>query len=193
MGEKNVLYSAGVYVNFLTGVSNCIGYGQVNSSKYDSIKNVDSVSGCAFLFKSDVIKKIGLLDSEYFAYYEETDFCLRARKAGYKILYVPSAIAWHEGAATAKRSYQTKYFIPQQNQFRFIIKNFDAPHMILAFLFQTIVMTALFFAYYSTINRNSFILVARLKAIIWNLTNFRKSLKKRWEDYARASQAHSYF
>jgi GT2 family glycosyltransferase len=55
----------------------------------------DYVSGCAMLIKKDVFKKIGLFDERYFLYYEDADFSLRASKAGFDLLIVPSVSVRH--------------------------------------------------------------------------------------------------
>lgn len=55
----------------------------------------DYISGCAMLVKKDVFREIGLLDEKYFLYYEDADFCLRARKRDFKCLVVPSAKVTH--------------------------------------------------------------------------------------------------
>jgi GT2 family glycosyltransferase len=61
---------------------------------------VDYINGCAILIKKEVIDKIGLLDSTYFLYFEDSDFCFRARAAGYESLYVPSPAVWHKATAS---------------------------------------------------------------------------------------------
>jgi len=62
---------------------------------------VPGVSGCAFLMKKEVLEKVGLLDEDYFAYFEETDFCVRAKKIGYNVLLVPASRIYHKGGQTA--------------------------------------------------------------------------------------------
>lgn len=78
--------------------------------RYDEIdKNTDEekpeetgyMTGCAFLIKAKVVKEIGLLCEDFFLYYEDTDWSLRAKKAGYKIMYVPSAKIYHKVSRTA--------------------------------------------------------------------------------------------
>ena len=59
------------------------------------------VSGCAMLVRSEVIEKIGLLDPTYTIYCEDVDFSLRARRAGWKCLYEPSAIVWHKVSSSS--------------------------------------------------------------------------------------------
>jgi GT2 family glycosyltransferase len=53
------------------------------------------LSGCAMLIRKEVFKKIGLLDEDYFLYYEDTDFSWRARKNNFSLLVVPDARVYH--------------------------------------------------------------------------------------------------
>lgn len=64
---------------------------------------VFSASGGASLYKSSVLRDIGLFDEDFFAYYEDTDISFRAQLAGYKVAYVPNAIAYHKQGATSKK------------------------------------------------------------------------------------------
>ncbi|MFC1656345.1 glycosyltransferase family 2 protein [Patescibacteria group bacterium] len=54
------------------------------------------VSGCCMMLKSKMLKKIGLFDDRFFAYFEDTDLCIRAKKAGYKISVAEKAIIYHK-------------------------------------------------------------------------------------------------
>jgi GT2 family glycosyltransferase len=75
-----------------------------NENKYsDKPENVDSVIGCALLAKSELFHKIGYLNKDYFAYLEETEWCVRVSKASYKIVYVPKGKIWHKGGATSSK------------------------------------------------------------------------------------------
>ncbi|HEY3361718.1 MAG TPA: glycosyltransferase family 2 protein [Methanosarcina sp.] len=66
-------------------------------------KKVDAVTGCALLAKSEVFKKIGGLNKNYFAYFEEIEWCVRARNELYEIVYVPQGKVWHKGGATSNK------------------------------------------------------------------------------------------
>ncbi len=56
----------------------------------------DFLSGCALLVRREVFEQIGLFDENFFMYYEDLDFCLRARRQGYRLLLVPQARLWHQ-------------------------------------------------------------------------------------------------
>lgn len=63
---------------------------------------VDYITGAAMLIKREVIEKVGLMREEYFLYYEDVDWCIRARKTGYKCVLVPTSKVWHKVSATNK-------------------------------------------------------------------------------------------
>jgi GT2 family glycosyltransferase len=64
----------------------------------------DFVTGCCLMFRADALRRIGLLDKEFFAYYEDLDWSLRAREAGERLLFVPGAIVHHEVSHTFRRA-----------------------------------------------------------------------------------------
>jgi GT2 family glycosyltransferase len=67
----------------------------------DETHPCDWVSGASMLIRTDVIRQVGLLDEGYFLYFEEVDFCHRARSAGWTVWYVPDSRVVHlEGAST---------------------------------------------------------------------------------------------
>ena len=62
---------------------------------------VDWVGGASMMIRRAVIDQIGLLDETYFVYYEETDYCLRAKRAGWSSWYIPQSVIVHlEGQST---------------------------------------------------------------------------------------------
>lgn len=57
--------------------------------------HVDFISGCGMLIRRSVYEAVGGLSEDYFMYYEDLDFCLRAKQAGWLAMYVPTAVMWH--------------------------------------------------------------------------------------------------
>jgi GT2 family glycosyltransferase len=106
-----------------------IGIFEEDHGQYDEISDVDYVSGVAMMIKRELINKIGLLDERYFAYWEDVDYCFRARKAGFRIVYVPKAIVEHfEGFSWRKKSFLQK-FLSERNRFLFVLNNFSNREM----------------------------------------------------------------
>lgn len=78
---------------------------EVSPPVQDFAHRCNWISGASLMIRSTVFGKIGLLDDNYFLYFEEADFCLRTRKAGWEIWFVPESRVIHlEGAATGIRS-----------------------------------------------------------------------------------------
>ena len=94
----------------------------------------DWISGASLIVRREVFEQIGLLDEGYFLYFEEADFCIRARKAGWKIWFVPASRVVHfEGASTgiqdmARRRAQYWY----DSRRRYFVKHFGVLGLILA-------------------------------------------------------------
>jgi len=78
-----------------------IGIRQIDQGQFDRIRDVDYVTGCALLIRRSVIDEIGLLDESFRMYNEDADWCLRAREAGYRVLYTPEGKLWHKISSSA--------------------------------------------------------------------------------------------
>ncbi len=65
------------------------------------ILNIDYVYGASFAFPIDLVTKIGFFDEQFFLYYEEHDYCLRAKNAGYFFVWCKEAKVWHKGGSSA--------------------------------------------------------------------------------------------
>ena len=76
--------------------------------KKDEVYKTKYVTGCAMLIKAGVFKKIGLFDENFFLYWEDADFCLRARKAGFKSLIVSASWVYH--AEKSEKSNKNKIY-----------------------------------------------------------------------------------
>jgi len=94
------IWFAGGEVLLSRGLSRHIGIRERDTGRYDSIRDVDYVTGCALLARREVFEKIGYLDPVFAAYYEDTDFCMRARRAGFRVVYAPAGKVWHKISAS---------------------------------------------------------------------------------------------
>lgn len=85
--------------------------------------SVEWISGCGILVRRAVIEQIGMIDDRFFIYWEETEWCLRAAKAGWRIMHVPQAKLWHKGV---QRDYHPKPYVTYystRNRFLMIAKH----------------------------------------------------------------------
>jgi len=67
-------------------------------------QDVDWLSGCCFLLRRQTFEDVGGFDPDFFMYAEETDFCLRARQAGWRVCYVPSGDVMHDGGGSTRKA-----------------------------------------------------------------------------------------
>jgi GT2 family glycosyltransferase len=71
------------------------GWLEPDVTQFNELVHVDYISGCAMLLRRAALERVGLLDVEFFAYHEDLDWCMRARRAGYRVAYVPAGIVYH--------------------------------------------------------------------------------------------------
>lgn len=100
--NNNLVWFAGGSINQYLGTSKPYGIDQPESEKFNERKEVDFVVGCSMLFRRELIELIGWLDEDYFIYYEDTDWNLKAKKAGMKIVYVPDSLIYHKESSSTK-------------------------------------------------------------------------------------------
>lgn len=122
--HPDIIQHAGGMINMWKGKRYVRGYRESDSNQYDQIENVDFITGATLLIKSKVIKKIGVLDIDYFTYTEDVDLCYRASESSYKILYVPKSKIWHKvSKSTGNEMSPTSMFLMVRNTIIFMKKN----------------------------------------------------------------------
>jgi GT2 family glycosyltransferase len=68
---------------------------------FDRARDVTWVAGCTMWFRAAALRAVGLLDEVFFAYHEEVDWCVRAARAGWRVVYEPAAVVSHTGRGSA--------------------------------------------------------------------------------------------
>ncbi|MGZ4891639.1 MAG: glycosyltransferase family 2 protein [Halobacteriota archaeon] len=120
-GRRDIIWCAGGRLNLWIGKALIIGEGEKDTGQYEDTKVVDWVPGACLLVRSDVVQRVGLLDSTYFAYSEELDWCVRGYRAGYASVFVPRAMIWHIAAASSGAARYWYYLT--RNHFWFMRKH----------------------------------------------------------------------
>ena len=73
-------------------------------------RDVDYGTGCAMLLRRATIQQVGSFDVRFFAYCEDLDLSIRARKAGFRVVYVPTSIVYHDVAEGSSPSALRVYY-----------------------------------------------------------------------------------
>jgi len=82
-------------INLLTGKASGVGYGEWDREQFDENMEVPMVGATCMFVEKKTLEKVGLFDETLNIPYEDSDFCLRARKCGVKVVYVYRAKVWH--------------------------------------------------------------------------------------------------
>jgi len=92
--RRNIVWNGGGQINYNFGRFLNVNKGS-NKNHITPIHNIDWITGCCFMLKSEVINKVGLLDEFFFVYFEDADWSIRIKKYGYKLFFQPKSIVYH--------------------------------------------------------------------------------------------------
>lgn len=94
--NSNIIWFAGGIVNTFTGNTRHIGLREEDKGQYNARNETDYISGCSLFFRRQLIDSIGFMKEDYFLYFEETDWNLRAHNKGWKVIFVPESHVYHK-------------------------------------------------------------------------------------------------
>jgi hypothetical protein len=94
--RPNTIDHVGGTVDPVTGLSAHSGYSEEDRGQYEIPRDCDYATGAVFFTSAETLGRVGLFDPTYLYYFEEADWCARARSLGMKILVNPKAKAWHK-------------------------------------------------------------------------------------------------
>jgi GT2 family glycosyltransferase len=86
------------------------GEGRRDGPRYQRLSPTDRANGALMAISRAAIERVGMLDEELFAYVEDVDYSLRARGAGFEVLFVPAARAWHRVGASSGAAAHNSYY-----------------------------------------------------------------------------------
>ncbi len=96
-----VLWYAGGKIDWKNMLGFHRGVDEVDIGQFSKLYETEFATGCCMLVKREVFERVGLFNNKYFLYLEDLDFSLKTRKKGFKIIYQPKAVMWHENAGSA--------------------------------------------------------------------------------------------
>jgi len=96
-----VIWYAGGFIDWNNVYSDHRGVDEVDYGQYNKEEVVDVANGACLLIRNKVIADIGYLKDRYFMYWEDADYCLRAKNAGWKVVYTPKTELWHKVAQSS--------------------------------------------------------------------------------------------
>ena len=107
------------------------GKGSLASELPSEPATTEYVCGAALFFRADVARQIGLFDERFFLVYEDSDWCFRARRAGFACLTVPSARVWHKvGTSFGSEASPLRTYFSTRNKLLLGRKEYVAPRVV---------------------------------------------------------------
>lgn len=89
---------------------------------YRSVREVDGIAGCFMLARNSAIDQVGPMSEEYFMYSEDTDWCWRFRRAGWKVLYTPEPVIVHLGGCSSSQAATDMHLLERRSLLMFLEK-----------------------------------------------------------------------
>ncbi len=132
---ERIYVAVGSKIQFWWGDTSPIGHGEIDRGQYDQSVPCVASTGCT-LVRADVFREVGGFDPAFDPYgYEDLDLSLRIASAGYRVMYTPRSVAFHERGQTFERGRYSPLYakVKARNWLRFMRRH-ARPHQWLAFL-----------------------------------------------------------
>ena len=134
-GDRPIQYAGYTPLSPITMRNHSIGFGKLDRGQYDTPRLTPYAHGAAMLVKREVIERVGVMPECYFLYYEELDWSMMIRRAGYDIWFDPSFTVYHkESQATGQDSPLRTYYLTR-NRLLFVSRNIPQPERFLSYLY----------------------------------------------------------
>ena len=134
-GDNPIQFAGYTPLSPVTMRNRAIGFGETDQGQYDTAHLTPYAHGAALMVKRKVIDKAGLMPECYFLYYEELDWSMMIRRAGYDIWYEPAVSIFHkESQATGQDSPLRTYYITR-NRLLFVKRNINGIEKILSYIY----------------------------------------------------------
>jgi GT2 family glycosyltransferase len=126
MKDRGMINSTGICIS-RSGACWDRGMFEPDAGQYDVSEEVFGPCAGAALYRRAMLDRIGLFDEDFFTYMEDADLAFRGRAAGWKCLYVPGAVVYHYGSATAGYMSDFSIYYGNRNIVWNAVKNFPGP------------------------------------------------------------------
>ncbi|MCC6449791.1 MAG: glycosyltransferase family 2 protein [Candidatus Aureabacteria bacterium] len=100
-GEREILQHAGGALDLETGRLSHLGFLCRDEGRFDRVEEVFYVTGCSMLARAAMIREVGLMEEIYVFYFDDIDWCVRARRKGWGVKYVPGSVLYHKLSTVA--------------------------------------------------------------------------------------------
>ncbi len=134
-GNHPIQYAGYTPLSHITLRNQSIGCGEADHGQYDTAHPTPYAHGAAMMVKREVIEQVGMMSECYFLYYEELDWSMIIRRAGYDIWYDPAVTIYHKESQSTGQASPLKNYYMTRNRLLFAKRNVGSPQKILTYLY----------------------------------------------------------
>ena len=134
-GDHRIQYAGYTPLSKITLRNKSIGFGEQDNGQYDTPHPTPYAHGAAMMVKREVIEKVGMMPECYFLYYEELDWSMMIRRAGYEIWYEPACTIFHKESQTTGQMSPLKTYYIIRNRLLFAQRNIDGSEKYLTYIY----------------------------------------------------------
>ena len=157
-GDNLIQFAGYTPLSRVTLRNNAIGFNESDYGQYDTAHPTPYGHGAAMMVRREAIDKAGMMPTCFFLYYEELDWSMMIRRAGYTIWYEPASTIYHKESQTTGQASPLRTYYITRNRLFFVQRNSPLPWRFLSYLY--------------------LIFVAGLKAILKDLLTKRSDLAR---------------
>ena len=139
-GKQPIQYAGYTPLSKLTLRNKSIGFGEEDYGQYNTAHPTPYAHGAAMMVKREVIEKAGIMPECYFLYYEELDWSMMIRRAGYEIWYEPACTIFHKESQTTGQMSPLKTYFITRNRLLFARRNAQKYTKYLTYVYLIIVV-----------------------------------------------------
>lgn len=134
--EKLIQFAGYTPLSSITLRNRLIGFKEKDTGQYDHPISTPYLHGAAMLIRREAIEKVGGIPEIYFLYYEELDWSVQLRRAGYRLEYNPAAVVCHKESSSVGQESPLKAFYMTRNRMLFAKRNLSSFHRFLSIAYQ---------------------------------------------------------
>lgn len=132
-GTRTIQHAGGIL--YPNGMVDHLGNGEEDVGQFDDVAEVDYVTGASIAVRRAALEELGGFDEDFNpAYFEETDLCWRARRAGWGVRMVPASVAYHHESTVLQRKSARFLHLFYRGRMRFVVKNYTWRELFLTWL-----------------------------------------------------------
>lgn len=120
---RNIQFAGYTPLSRITLRNALIGFGCADDGSFDTPRETPYAHGAAMMVRRSALEKAGPMPEEYFLYYEELDWSVRIREAGYRIVYDPRCTVFHKESATTGQASPLRSYYLTRNRLLFAQRN----------------------------------------------------------------------